>query len=102
VIFSPHGANPAPGWYIETGTTPRGSHVALLNHAPDLGELRWTVDTPADLEFVRRVFSHFGAYQVFGWQDVLNLLKNKPELSLINAGVAHKTAFDVDQRTTGH
>ncbi len=99
VALSSPDPKPDSEWYIETGLTPRGSRVALLNHTPDLGELRWTVDTPADLEFVRQVYSHFGAYQVFGWQEVLDLLKIKPELSAINAGVTHKTAFDVDQRT---
>jgi spore coat polysaccharide biosynthesis protein SpsF len=86
-------------WYIESGQTPRDLRVALLNHDPDQGSLRWTVDTPSDLEFVRQVYAHFAAYQVFGWKEVLALLEARPELARINSTVAHKTAFDVDQRT---
>ena len=39
--------------------TPLGFKIGLLNHIPDYGSLRWTVDTPADLEFVRQVYHHF-------------------------------------------
>ncbi len=86
-------------WYIEQGTTPRGFRVALLNHQPDYGSLRWTVDTPADLEFVRQIYAHLDGQAVFSWQDVLTLLKSEPGLAAINTEVQHKTAFDVDQRT---
>jgi spore coat polysaccharide biosynthesis protein SpsF len=86
-------------WHIEHGSTPRDFMVALLNHKPDYGNLRWTVDTPADLEFVRQVYAHFDGREDFGWQDTLALLKQKPELAAINAQVKHKSAFDVDQRT---
>jgi spore coat polysaccharide biosynthesis protein SpsF len=86
-------------WYIEQNTTPHGFKVALLNHNPDYGSLRWTVDTPADLEFVRQIHAHFGAEAVFGWQDVLALMDREPQLASINADVKHKSAFDVDQHT---
>jgi spore coat polysaccharide biosynthesis protein SpsF len=86
-------------WYIEQGTTPRGFHIALLNHRPDYGTLRWTVDTPADLEFVRQVHAHFNDQTGFGWQDVLAVLQREPGLVAINADVQHKSAFDVDDRS---
>lgn len=91
--------DPSTEWYIEQGATPRGFRIALLNHHPDLGSLRWTVDTPADLEFVRQVFAHFEPFQVFGWRDVLALLQRQPKLAAINASVQHKSAFDVDERS---
>ena len=94
------GAHPA--WYIESGITPRGFKIALLNHYPDYGSLRWTVDTPADLEFVRAIFARFEGQDDFGWQDVLALLEKEPQLASINAQVKHKSAFEVDQRSTGH
>jgi hypothetical protein len=87
-----------PGWYLETGTTPRGFRLAVLNHFPDYGSLRWTVDTPEDLLFVRQVFSHFAGANDFTWLDVLALLEQQPELALINAAVQHKTVYDVDHR----
>ncbi len=98
VSFEQPGTVPGKGWYVEQGSTPRGFRVALLNHVPDYGSLRWTVDTPTDLEFVRQVTLRLGNKSSFGWQDILALLGKEPELSLINAGVAHKSAFDVDGR----
>jgi spore coat polysaccharide biosynthesis protein SpsF len=90
------------GWYVESGTTPRGFRVALLNHIPDYGSLRWTVDTPADLEFVRQIYARFEHQPGFGWKDIINLLEKEPGLASINADVKHKSAFDIDLRTEGH
>jgi spore coat polysaccharide biosynthesis protein SpsF len=89
-------------WNIEHGTSPRGFRIALLNHTPDYGSLRWTVDTPADLEFIRLVFGHFQGQSDFSWWDILALLQKEPGLASINADVRHKSAFDVDQRSMGH
>ena len=86
-------------WYIQPGNTPRGFKVVLLNHDPDFGSLRWTVDTPTDLEFIRQVYARFEGQMYFSWLDVLALLEKEPELAAINADVKHKSAFDVDQRT---
>lgn len=93
---------PGQPWFIEGGTTPRGFRVALLNHSPDFGSYRWTVDTPADLEFVRQVFTRLEGRSGFSWQDILTLLDQEPGLALINANVNHKSAFDVDHRSAGH
>jgi spore coat polysaccharide biosynthesis protein SpsF len=98
VTFQNSSSLPDQAWYLESGTTPRGFRIALLNHSPDYGSLRWTVDTPADLEFVRQIFKHFEGQSDFSWQDILTLLNKEPELASINADVNHKSAFDVDQR----
>lgn len=87
-------------WYLEQSTTPRGFRVALLNHFPNYGTQRWTVDTLADLEFVRQIYAHFEGQVSFGWQQVLALLQREPELASINAQIKHKSAFDVDRRTS--
>ena len=42
---------------------------------------RWTVDHPADLEFVRGVYSAFGGKTDFSYQEVMQLLKERPELA---------------------
>jgi spore coat polysaccharide biosynthesis protein SpsF len=83
---------------LETGTSPRGFRVALLQHTTDFGEYRWTVDTPEDLEFIRQVYAHFNGRDDFGWKDVLELVHNEPALMQINAGVRHKTLKDTDER----
>lgn len=72
--------------------------VVKIDHSEDLGELRWTVDTPQDLEFVRAVYSALGDRNDFSWLDVLKLVRAQPELESINSGVQHKTMFDVDER----
>lgn len=72
--------------------------VEKLDYPIDYGTLRWTVDTPEDLDFVRAVYDSLGNRNDFSWLDVLKLVQEHPELSEINAGIHHKTMFDVDQR----
>jgi spore coat polysaccharide biosynthesis protein SpsF len=72
--------------------------VVKIDYRENYGSLRWTVDTPQDLEFVRAVYEKLGNRNDFSWLDVLQLVQANPELAEINAGVAHKTMFDVDER----
>jgi spore coat polysaccharide biosynthesis protein SpsF len=83
---------------LETGTSPRGYNIALLQHGTDFGDYRWTVDTPEDLEFMRQVHGHFGGRDDFTWKEVLDLVHDNPELMKINSGVQHKTLKDIDKR----
>jgi spore coat polysaccharide biosynthesis protein SpsF len=55
----------------------------------DLSHLRWTVDTPEDLAFVRQIYEHFGHDQ-FSWHEVLALLDRHPEWRAINRDVQQK------------
>ena len=82
------------------GTGSRGFKTLLLDHVPDLGDLRWTVDTARDLDFIRQVFSHFPGRNDFSWLEVLDLVRSNPELALINTGVRHKSLHDIDERNT--
>jgi glutamate-1-semialdehyde aminotransferase/spore coat polysaccharide biosynthesis protein SpsF (cytidylyltransferase family) len=50
-----------------------------------LGKYRWTVDYPADLEFVRKIYTAFSGKEHFGYQDIFDLLKERPELATIQA-----------------
>ncbi|MCL4531100.1 MAG: glycosyltransferase family protein [Chloroflexi bacterium] len=83
---------------LSEGISPRGFRIALLNHATDFGDYRWTVDTPEDLEFMRQVYSRFNGRDDFSWKEVLDLVHNEPKLMEINAGVKHKTLKDIDKR----
>lgn len=87
---------------LQTGTSSRGFKIALLNHATDFGDYRWTVDTPEDLEFIRQVYNRFNGRDDFSWKEVLDLVHNEPKLMEINAGVKHKTLKDIDERATDH
>ena len=77
--------------------TPLGFQVTLINHQPDYGARRWTVDTPADLDLLRQILARLPG-QDFSWYDVLALLEREPQLEQINAAVQHKTVYDVDER----
>jgi spore coat polysaccharide biosynthesis protein SpsF (cytidylyltransferase family) len=56
------------------------------------------VDTPEDLELVRKICAHFPGRNDFSWLDVLHLVEQNPELSQLNAGIKHKSIQDVDDR----
>ena len=55
----------------------------------DLSHMRWTVDTPEDLDFVRHIYDHFG-HDNFSWHAVLDLLGNHPDWLDINRDVIQK------------
>jgi spore coat polysaccharide biosynthesis protein SpsF len=69
--------------------------VLRLDHDPDYGLLRWAVDTPEDLEVVRRIMAHFGGQLDVGWTDVVELMQADPSLMELNATVHHKGYRDV-------
>lgn len=53
----------------------------------DLSALRWTVDEPEDLTFVRSIYEHlYVPNVVFHMEDILGLLRTHPELSTLNDG----------------
>lgn len=72
--------------------------ILHMTHEPDLGDLRWTVDTPEDLELLRRIVSYFPDRDDFSWQEVLDLVQQHPELGQINANTRHKDYREVDER----
>ena len=55
---------------------------------PDRGEVRWTVDTQADLDLVRAMVAELG--EDFTWTEALALYDARPDLRAINAGVTNK------------
>lgn len=71
--------------------------VLVMNYHIDYGELRWTVDTPQDLEFIQHVFKLFEGNNTFGWLEILNLVQQHPELAEINADVRHKVFNESEQ-----
>jgi len=71
--------------------------ILHIKHEQPLGHLRWTVDTPEDLELLRLIVSHFEG-DGFSWQEVLALYEKEPQLALVNANVQHKSQYDVEKR----
>jgi len=84
------------------GVSQRNFRIAQLQHIPDYGSLRWTVDTPEDLIFIREVFARLKGKPEFTWEDVLKVVENEPELASINSGVRHKTMTETDHRAPGN
>jgi spore coat polysaccharide biosynthesis protein SpsF len=72
--------------------------IELVEAEDDWGDERWTVDTPADLAFVRAVYQAFSPRDDFGWREVLELLEARPALRKINQEVEHRSLKDTDQR----
>ncbi len=87
--------------HLARGTSQRGFQIAQLHHAPDYGSLRWTVDTPEDLTFIREIFTHLDGKTDFTWYDILQIVQQHPQLAEINAAVRHKTMTETDNRITG-
>ncbi len=60
----------------------------------DLSHHRWTVDEPADFEFVKQVYeSLYNDNPNFTTNDILNLLEEKPELCQINYDIVHGEGY---------
>ena len=55
--------------------------------------LRWTVDEPCDLEFVRAVFVRLQSKETFGWREVLSLLDSDPTLARLNSGLVRNEGY---------
>jgi len=72
--------------------------ILHITHEPDFGDLRWTVDTPEDLELLRRIVAFFPDRDDFSWLEVLDLVQKHPELNQINAKIRHKDYREVDDR----
>lgn len=71
--------------------------ILHIKHEPNYGNYRWTVDTPEDLQMLRKVVAYFKD-DYFSWKEVLMLFESHPELQEINAKVTHKNHRDVDTR----
>ncbi len=64
---------------------PKRFPFAGVTHSRDLSELRWTLDEPRDLEFLRAVYGRINGKS--GFQDILKLLEKEPALSKINGEI---------------
>lgn len=74
---------------------PETFRVEQVRQDPDLSELRWTVDLPADLEFARSVYEElYPSNPAFGQDDILELLRRRPALM--------RTETDVSADGAGH
>ncbi|MBT8534590.1 aminotransferase class III-fold pyridoxal phosphate-dependent enzyme [Polynucleobacter paneuropaeus] len=54
--------------------------TASMMNDEDLSSLRWTVDEQADFSVIENVFENFKPRVNFGWREVLDLQRKRPEI----------------------
>ena len=65
----------------------------------DLNSMRWTVDYPEDLVFISRIFHEFRGKEVsFDYDDVLDFLRDNPDVQNKISGVMRNVALKGDAR----
>jgi glutamate-1-semialdehyde aminotransferase/spore coat polysaccharide biosynthesis protein SpsF (cytidylyltransferase family) len=69
--------------YLRTGKFRVANVESEIPVSP--AQYRWTVDHPADLEFVRKVYAAFSRNGEFGFREIFDLLKERPDLATIQA-----------------
>jgi len=73
-------------------TRPQRFRLGQVASETNLSHLRWTVDEPADLAFMRELFSRIDPATVRA-RDVLTLLAARPDLAGVNAGIARNEGY---------
>lgn len=74
--------------------------LCAVKQARDLSALRWTVDRPEDLAFVRAIYGHLHRPgSVFHMDAILALLERHPELERINQGIRRNEGYEKSLRT---
>ena len=66
-----------------------------FKHREDLSSWRWTLDTEADLKFLRVIFDHFYPKEGagFAFESVISFLRKQPELLKLNSGIARNAGY---------
>lgn len=59
----------------------------------DMSELRLTVDKPADLELMRKIFANFSDNPLIDYRSVIAWILDNPDLLLINSGTARNEGY---------
>jgi spore coat polysaccharide biosynthesis protein SpsF len=84
-----------PYFYDEPGRF----KTLVLDHEPDYGSIRWTVDTPEDLQVVRWLYELFEGRDDFTWLEALDIYFNNPNLKEINQTIVAKKVDSIDDRS---
>jgi len=74
--------------------------IGNVTYGEDLSSMRWTVDEPRDLGFVRAVYDHLKSMSS-NMADALDILKEHPELMKINAGIGRNEGYQKSVREDG-
>jgi spore coat polysaccharide biosynthesis protein SpsF len=70
---------------------PHEFNIKHMTNGTDYSHYRWTLDTPEDWELIKNVYRHlYSKEKVFGWNEVIALMRMNPEIPLMNAHVEQK------------
>lgn len=65
-----------------------------LKNLENLSDMRWTVDEARDYEFIKKIYEHlYKDNPLFGMEEVLKVLEEKPELEEINRGIIRNEGY---------
>lgn len=69
-------------------------NIASVSNRLDHSHLRWTVDTAADLQLVRKIYEHFAEknVEIFGYSEIMRALTQNWHWCEINREVLQKAA----------
>jgi spore coat polysaccharide biosynthesis protein SpsF len=73
--------------------SPDRFELKSLEYERDLSGWRWTVDKPADLEFMRAVWTRFREQPLVSFVDVIAWLERNPAVVAINAGTVRNEGY---------
>ena len=69
--------------------------IINIKNKKDQSDLRWTLDYPEDLIFVRKVYEKlYNKNPVFGMNEILSLLSNEPQILEINKKHSSKNGLE--------
>ena len=74
---------------------PERFSILELRSETNYGDMRWTVDTQADLHLIREIVERLGVQDDFTWMDVLALFESDPGLKQMNIDIQQKNHLDV-------
>jgi spore coat polysaccharide biosynthesis protein SpsF len=72
---------------------PEKFRLKSVRHGVDLSALRWTLDYEEDLRFTTEIYHRLYRGQVFGMQEILDLLEAEPALKTINTGIVRNAGY---------
>jgi spore coat polysaccharide biosynthesis protein SpsF len=76
--------------------------ILVVDHEPNLGHLRWTVDTPEDLAVLREIYASFNNRDDFSMAELLEQTRIHPGWQEMNANIYHNSFLDTDNRAQGN
>lgn len=62
-----------------------------FEYEQDLSDRRWTVDEPLDLKVIESIFEYYHPNIFFGWQEVVTLQNEHPNIFVSNAHIKRNT-----------